>query len=232
MTWRALATDFDGTIAREGVVNADTYNALLRLKAGGIALILVTGRELRDFASLAVDLKVFDLLVLENGALLYDPHTSKQTLLAQEPSPDLVAALRRRGVEPLSVGKTIVATTEPNEHHVLESIKELGLELTIIFNKGSVMVLPSTVNKATGLEAALERLQIPLAQVVGVGDAENDHAFLSRCGLSVAVGNALPSLKEKAHITTEGAAGEGVTELINRLLQGELQSTALPPPRL
>ena len=37
---------------------------------------------------------------------------------------------------------------------VLEAIRDLGLELQVIFNKGSVMVLPAGVNKATGLTAA------------------------------------------------------------------------------
>jgi len=232
LKWRALATDFDGTIAREGVVDASTHEALLRLKAGGMSLLLVTGREMGDFAALEVDLTVFDLLVLENGAILYDPHKGTQTVLTAPPSADLVAALQKRGVEPLSVGQTIIATTVPNEHHVLESIRELGLELTMTFNKGWVMILPANINKATGLEAALQHLQIPAAQVVGVGDAENDHAFLAHCGYAVAVANALPSLKERAHFTTASPAGEGVVELIDRLLQGELQSPSLPPPQI
>ena len=72
----------------------------------------------------------------------------------------------------------IVATWEPHETVVLEAIHELGLELQIIFNKGAVMVLPSGVNKATGLAAALEELRLSAHNVVGIGDAENDHAFL------------------------------------------------------
>ena len=50
----------------------------------------------------------------------------------------------------------------------------------MIFNKGAVMILPSGVNKATGLAAALEELGLSPHNVVGVGDAENDHAFLER----------------------------------------------------
>ena len=48
-------------------------------------------------------------------------------------------------------GRCIVATWEPHERHVLETIRDLGLELQVIFNKGAVMVLPSGINKATGL---------------------------------------------------------------------------------
>ena len=65
----------------------------------------------------------------------------------------------------------------------------MRLELEVIFNKGSVMVLPTGVNKATGLREGLSRLgSLRAVHVIGVGDAENDHAFLRicRCGIAVA----------------------------------------------
>ena len=51
----------------------------------------------------------------------------------------------------IEVGDVIVATWEPHETTVLQTIHDLGLELQIIFNKGAVMILPTGVNKATGL---------------------------------------------------------------------------------
>ena len=105
---------------------------------------------------------------------------------------------------------------------VLETIRELGLELQIIFNKGAVMVLPSGVNKASGLAAALAECGLSPHNVVGIGDAENDHAFLAMCGCSVAVANALDSVKAEADLVTRGARGDGVRELIERLLESDL----------
>ena len=87
----------------------------------------------------------------------------------------------------------------------------------MIFNKGAVMVLPSGVNKATGLAAALAALGIA-DNVVAVGDAENDHALLAAVKLGVAVANAVPSLKEQAAFVTTGDHGRGVIELIEQLL--------------
>jgi hydroxymethylpyrimidine pyrophosphatase-like HAD family hydrolase len=128
-----------------------------------------------------------------------------------------VARLHERGL-PLQVGKAIVATWEPHENEVLQTIKEMGLELQVIFNKGAVMILPSGVNKATGLRAAAERLSLSLEQIVGIGDAENDHAFLKICGYSVAVANALPTIREEVDWVTERDHGDGVTEFIGHLL--------------
>jgi 3-deoxy-D-manno-octulosonate 8-phosphate phosphatase KdsC-like HAD superfamily phosphatase len=123
---------------------------------------------------------------------------------------------------PYSAGSSIVATVEPHQHAVLAAIRDLGLEWHVIFNKGSVMALPTGVTKATGLAPALDELGVTAGQTVGVGDAENDHAFLRLCGVSVAVANALPAVKAAADLVTAGARGAGVTELIDRLLADDL----------
>ncbi len=81
------------------------------------------------------------------------------------------------------------------------------------------MVLPSGVNKATGLAAALKELGLSPHNVVGIGDAENDHAFMRACGLSVAVANALPAVKDTADLVTKGERGDGVKELVKKLIK-------------
>lgn len=224
MRYLALCTDYDGTIATHGGVDEPTIDALARLKESGRKLIMVTGREMPDLISVFPRLDLFDLVVAENGALLYSPKTKEHKPLCDPPSPTFVAALQARGVAPISVGKTIVATWEPHENTVLEVIRDLGLELQVIFNKGAVMVLPSGVNKASGLKAALIELNLSVHNTVGVGDAENDHAFLSICECSVAVANALPSVKERADFVTKATHGPGVTQLIEEMLADDLFS--------
>ena len=222
MYYQALATDYDGTLATDGAVFAPTIEALEALRRSGRRLVMVTGRELDDLKSVFAHLDLFDLVVAENGALLYRPKTREEVLLAEPPPLLFRQRLEGMNVRPLSVGRVIVATVEPHETEVLAAIRELGLELQIIFNKGAVMVLPSGVNKATGLKAALKELGLSPHNVVGVGDAENDFAFLEVCGCSAAVANALPMLKQAADITTDGARGEGVAELAHRIVKSDL----------
>src|SRR5262245_19424882 len=93
------------------------------------------------------------------------------------------------------------------------------------------MVLPSGVNKATGLAKALKKMKLSPKQVVGVGDAENDHAFLDSCAVAVAVENALPSLKDHCDLVTAADHGAGVVELIDRMLADDLQSLGTRRPR-
>lgn len=221
MRFRALATDYDGTIAHDGVVDGPTLAALVRLRESGRRLLLVTGRELPELKLVFPRLDLFDRVVAENGAMLYDPATGVVRVIAPPPPAAFVERLQCEGV-PLSVGATIVATVEPYEHNVLAAIRDLGLGWHVVFNKGSVMALPSDVTKATGLAPALEELGLTHDETVGVGDAENDHAFLSACGLSVAVANALPAVKQTADLVTSGARGAGVAQLIERMLTDDL----------
>ena len=214
----AVATDYDGTIAHDGVVDRPTLDALAGLKSAGFRRILVTGRQLDSLFNTFPHVDLFDRVVAENGALLYSPETGKSRCLAPHPPAQMVEALNKRHV-PMVVGRSIIATVEPYEHAVLSVIRELGLEWHVIFNKGNVMALPSGVTKATGLAPTLAELGISAEQTVAVGDAENDHAFLAMCGLGVAVANALPSLKEEAQIVTAGARGAGFVELTERLLK-------------
>jgi hydroxymethylpyrimidine pyrophosphatase-like HAD family hydrolase len=93
----------------------------------------------------------------------------------------------------------------------------------VIFNKGAVMVLPAGINKATGFTAALGEMSISPHDVVGVGDAENDHAFLSLCECSVAVANALPMVKERVDFVTGAEDGRGVVELIDEIVGEDLK---------
>jgi Predicted hydrolases of the HAD superfamily len=215
----ALATDYDGTIARHGEVSAATFRALSRWKDAGRKLLLVTGRELPDLFKVCPFTAVFDRIVAENGALLFNPSTKEQRVIAPEPPKDFVDFLRLKGVTPLSVGRTIVATNENFHGVVLEGIEKLGLKWKVVLNKGALMVLPHNVDKTTGLIVALEELQTSPADTIAVGDAENDHVFLAFCGYSAAVANALPFLKKQAHYVTRSSHGAGVEELIDRMLQ-------------
>lgn len=229
MHFLALAVDYDGTIAENGYVTTETCQALRRLKESGRKLLLVTGRVLVDLRHAFPDLGVFDRIVAENGALLYDPANDREKMLAPPANGALVDRLTADNVKPLSVGRSIIASWHPHEQAILNAIRDLGLELQIIFNKDAIMVLPTNINKASGLLQALKELDISPLNAIGAGDAENDHAFLAACGASAAVANALPSLKEAADLKLEGDHGKGIVELVERILEED--SRILPPAR-
>ncbi|PYU26455.1 MAG: phosphoglycolate phosphatase [Acidobacteria bacterium] len=223
MHYFALACDFDQTLANRGVVARGTLDALERLLASGRKLVLVTGRQLDDLQQIFPQLSLFERVVAENGAVLFRPSTGETKLLAEPPSQVFLDALHRRGVSPLSFGSVIVASEQPENDKLLAVIRELGLELQVIYNKGAAMVLPSGVNKGTGLLAALSEMCLSHHNVVAIGDAENDHALLSACECGIAVFNALQTLRERADLTSGAADGKGVEEIIDRLLLDDLR---------
>jgi HAD superfamily hydrolase (TIGR01484 family) len=96
MRYYVLACDYDGTLAHNGRVNKETIAALERLRNSGRKLILVTGRELDSLQSVFTHLDLFDYVVAENGALLYQPATREERLLGEGPNA-AAALLRQRG---------------------------------------------------------------------------------------------------------------------------------------
>ncbi len=229
MRYAALAIDYDGTLATAGRVAPETLLALERLVESGRKAILVTGRELDELIAVFPEIDVFDRVVAENGAVVYTPQTQARRTLGDPPSSALLQELALRGVEPISVGRSIVATVHPHETVVLEAIRDLGLELSVVFNKGAVMILPTSMNKASGLAAALVDLGLSPRNVVAIGDAENDHAMLRFAEFGVAVANALPALKAEADRVSSYENGRAVTELADDLVGHDLRET---PPRV
>ena len=223
MRYLALVADYDGTLASHDKVPDETVRAIERLRTSGRRAILVTGRRLHDLLAVFSQTHVFDLIVAENGAVVYDPGTREEVTLANPPSKHFLRSLRARGVQPLEIGQVVVATLNPYRATVQDVVWELGLEAQVICNRSAVMVLPAGVNKATGLEYALRKLGLSRHEVVGVGDAENDHSFLAHCECAVAVANAIPAIQEAAAFVTVAENGKGVIELIDELIAEDLR---------
>jgi hypothetical protein len=223
MRYLALATDYDGTLSADGGVSEQVIRALEHLRTSGRRAILVTGRRLDDLLMVCSCVPLFDLIVAENGGIVYAPHSREKMRLANPPSKLLIKGLQARGVEPLEIGQVVVSTLAPHRAAVQDVIWELGLEAQVIGNRSAVMVLPAGVNKATGLQYALRELGLSRHEVVGIGDAENDHSFLERCECAVAVANAAPSIKQIAAFVTTAENGNGVIELIDELVADDLR---------
>lgn len=223
MRYLVLAVDYDGTVAREGRLSGSAARAIERLPGSGRRAVLLTGRRLEDLRRVCPQLGLFDLVVAENGAVLYDPRRREEMLLTAPANPRVAQLLRERGVDPVDVGEALIATHENHRAVVLEAIRELELELQLIFNRSTVMVLPPGVNKASGLAAALRWLGLSRHEAVGIGDAENDHSFISSCECSVAVASSVESLKAAADVVTRAENGRGVAELVDELIASDLE---------
>jgi hydroxymethylpyrimidine pyrophosphatase-like HAD family hydrolase len=218
----AVVTDYDGVLADNGRPSGTAIAAISRLRASGRRSVLITGRRLEELMTVFPQLDLFDYVVAENGAVAYEPATHKETSLAKPPSQQFIERLKELHVQPLEVGRVVVATWLPHHTAVLQAIQETGLELHVVFNRAAVMVLPAGINKGTGMDYALRKLGLSRHEVVGIGDSENDHSFLERSECPVTVANAVPSILQAARLVTKAPSGDGFAELIDELVANDL----------
>jgi len=216
---RALAADYDGTLAEHGRMSADTEAALRSLRDVGFRMILVSGRRLENIEKICSVLDLFDAVILENGAVSFCPATGIEQLIAPPVDERFLADLAQAlpGV-PLFVGRSMAATGAENAARIELVIARGGYDLHVVGCGGRVLVLPAGVDKDSGLSHALAGLGLRRDQVVAVGDEENDVELFSGCGLTAAVGNAAPKLKATADLVLPGECGQSVRHLIDMLL--------------
>ena len=220
---RALALDYDGTIADGGSVVPATAASLRRLGEAGIRLILVSGRRLENIRAVCDVLELFDAVILENGAVSWCPRRDIETLLATPVSDDFLDLIERElPGEPVFVGKVMIAMPAGNAPRLKELISMSGCDLAVIRCGERVIVLPRGVSKQSGLRHALTQLGLHRDDVAAVGDEENDLDLFRGAGLTVAVGNAAPDLKAAADMALPGYGGEGICWLAERLLEGKV----------
>jgi hydroxymethylpyrimidine pyrophosphatase-like HAD family hydrolase len=230
MRHRVLACDFDGTLAIEGVCSDETIEALQRVVAAGMRLVLVTGRTWEELVDVFDPGTLFEQIVVENGAVVIDTASGHEQLLAPRVPPGLVAELQRTGVTPLIVGRVLCSTAWSQEPKLSAAIAKLGVDRQVVRNRESAMVLPPGISKRTGIEAALRALGETPAATVAVGDGENDVALFAVAGVSVAVANAVDVLKARADVVLTEPNGKGIQALAAALVAGDLGAlTALSP---
>ena len=125
--------------------------ALDQARAGGLRVVIVTGRILAELEAVFPDAGGHaDLIVAENGAVL--ARGGRRRRLAAPVPAGLAAALSRRGVA-CRRGAVLLACSGADEHVVLAEVRRLGLECQLIRNRAELMVLPAGVSKGTGLAA-------------------------------------------------------------------------------
>lgn len=216
MKFSVLAIDFDGTMARNDVLDPDVRAAIGELRERGIVAILATGRILEDLRRVAGDLHFVDAVVAENGAVVESPASGYSTVNGEPPRENLLAALRDEGIR-FTTGRVVVEADASEAARILAVIRRLELPLVIAFNRGRLMVLPQTISKATGVRQALTVLRLSPHNAVAIGDAENDHELLRACEVGVAVAWGSEALKASADYVLPGDGPRAVADYLRAL---------------
>ena len=226
MKFGVLALDYDGTIARDGVLDPNVSSAIAEVRAGGIVVVIVTGRILAELEEVAGDLHFVDGVVAENGAVLWFPNGHTR-LLGETTSLQFLRELSHRGIA-FKAGQCVVELDAEDASQALAIIRELELPLVMLFNRGRLMVLPQSVSKGSGLRESLATLRLSIHNAIGIGDAENDHDLLYHCELGVAVSWGSKILQKVADEVLEGSGPPAVAAYIRQAAS----SLRLPPEHI
>ena len=216
MRFSVLALDFDGTIARNDVLDPDVRTAIGELRSQDVVVIIVTGRILEDLRRVVGDLHFVDAVVAENGASMEFPDSGYTTRTGAPPPPHLLEELRRQGI-PFHAGQSVVEADAGDAARLLAVVQRLELPLVLAFNRGRVMLLPQAISKATGLLQALTILRLSPHNAVAIGDAENDHELLRACEVGVAVEWGSPALQATSDYVLPGEGPHEVADYIRAL---------------
>jgi hydroxymethylpyrimidine pyrophosphatase-like HAD family hydrolase len=226
MKFGVLALDYDGTIARDGILDSEVRSAIAEVRSYGIAVVIVTGRILAELEQVAGDLHFVDAVVGENGAVMWFANGHSRQL-AYSTSTQFLQELARRGLE-FKAGQCVVELDAATAPQVLAIIRELELPLVLLFNRGRLMVLPQAISKGAGLREALATLRLSVHNAIGIGDAENDHDLLAACELGVAVSWGSRLLQDAAD---EVLQGDGPTAVAGYIRQAAT-NLRLPPEKI
>jgi hypothetical protein len=213
MFFKALACDYDGTLASEDRIGPAARAALERARQAGTRLVLVTGRTFFELSRVCDCLDLFDAVVAENGAVLYYPGPAMIRDQGPPVPARLLAELDRRGTY-YQVGRVIVGTARADEGTVRDALAAAGVTRDLAYNRAALMLLPAGVSKGSGVEQALRFLCLSPHDVLALGDAENDLPLFEACGFSACPGNSLPVVRERVDWVLPGAHGDGIAAAI------------------
>lgn len=130
------------------------------------------------------------------------------------------------GVGPLlSCAGKIVALTEHDREGLAAARRRISYEFPALSLSSSwwnnFEINPAGVDKGSSLTQLAQRLGIPMARVMAIGDNDNDVPMLRAAGVSVAMGNANAAARAAARHVTLPHDQYGVAAAIRRLVLGE-----------
>lgn len=212
-----IATDFDGTISQDDGLSPEAGRVLRRWRETGQFTVLASGRSFEFLHELQEREQAFDLIVGENGAVLYNPRTDEMRLPFGEVPDGLMDMLDQLDV-PLWRGIAIAGTRVPYDDAVWVASRELGLPVHVETNRNEVMLLPPGASKGAGLLNLLQSEGLSPRNLLAIGDAENDRSLLQVAEVKVAVANAVEDVKAIADYVTPEAGPAGVANFVEHYL--------------
>ncbi len=223
LSYRALATDVDGTItSREHGISLEAIRSIRDLEDRGVHVILASARPFPVLNILREYIGCSGAVICENGGFI-EYGREKRTLGDREDGLEAYALLREvlgdaveeAWTNPYNVVDVALARTFP-AHEVQEVVKRFP-SLKLLDSGFFYHIMPVGVDKGEGLQAAVEMMGMETSAVVAVGDSQVDLELLRAAGYGVAVSDASDDLKSVADYIASEPDGGGFCEAVRRL---------------
>lgn len=212
----AFAVDCDRTLTGPDLEpDPQALFALAELRQAGVKVLLVTGRAKADLERFPTLAETFDAYVFEGGAVW-----GSWTALNRTSNADVALKAADR-VAQAGIDIERRSTSFSVALADLSAVRELASDCSIQVNVNRADILPPGLDKGLGLDGALGSIGLRGARVVAIGDGENDLPMFARASVGLAVGNAVPGLKEAADEVLKAPGPAAVIDAVRRLLKGD-----------
>ena len=249
--YQVIALDLDGTLLTSGkTVSPRTLAALIRCMENGMQPVIVTGRSRSSIPALLPPEFPVMPWISSHGAEVYldgsriaenlinVPLAREIAQIAQALAPDMKVSTVMDGIwyATLPIGvphviadlrtaidrpvpKMVCDLSQAPDVDALRSTLPDGCRLIIAAHLGEIVA--SGVSKISALRGLLRDWGLTLDDAVAFGDHLPDLDMIAACGLGVAMGNAVPEVKEAADLVTLSCDEDGIAEVLERLVEGK-----------
>ncbi|MEX2356383.1 MAG: HAD family hydrolase [Thermaerobacterales bacterium] len=199
-------------------------------------LVLCSGRPAQFVEALGAALGLKLPSICENGGVLFDPAQGGEIPLYSAAQGTLMHEARRRLAADLGAAARIAAgkaiclsivlpagrrAAMEDLHRRVRSIlaadEALSENLVTTLSPSAVDIMPSGIDKGTGILKLLDRLGVRPERAAAIGDGGNDLSMMNRVGLACAPANAMPEVLAAADLKAREPEARGVLEILNRL---------------
>jgi len=119
------------------------------------------------------------------------------------------------------IQKGIVFPHESVINSIRNEVAENKLLKVVSSGDDNIEFTSHLADKGLGVLALAKARNIKPSEIICIGDSENDLSMLKVAGLPVAMGNAIPLIKEVAAYITDTNENDGVAKMINKFIFGE-----------
>ncbi len=245
--YKALFLDVDGTTVIHGVDNLPSPRVTQAVKhamQAGIIVSLATSRPPKSVMHIIKHLGLNGYCVLSSGAQIYDPKSKKIIIEKEFPKSAMrhIFAAAKKYTSALSIydgekefiydgtnlPKQVLGMYFPKlEPLILQDItKNLTGVTGIALHRMEAWepqyecldIVNAEASKLHGIVEVSRLTGIKTHEIIGIGDGYNDFPLLLACGLKIAMGNAVPELKEIADFVAPTVSDDGVAVVIEKFI--------------